>query len=207
LPEWVYALDGEGIRVNLFESSDATFRLDEHAVAMQQSSLYPETGKVTLTVHPEVPLSFALRLRVPRSASEIRISINGQPVPGDSGPDGYCRIYRRWSKGDQIVMEFDVPVEVRRFLSDQYGLVARGPEVLAADQRDNALLDLDQVVLQQETSLLSIDPANGRRRYRSEARANGRLVQVVFTPYADCGGEGSRYRTAFPVAPRVQHGG
>lgn len=207
LPEWVYALDGEGIRVNLFESSDATFRLDEHAVAVQQSSLYPESGKVTLSVHPEVPLSFALRLRIPCWTSEIQISINGQPVPGDSGPDGYYRIYRRWSKGDQIVMEFDVPVQVRRFLNDQYGVVVRGPEVLAADQRDNAQLDLDQVVLQQETSLLSIDPANGRRRYRAEARANGQLVQVVFTPYADCGGEGSRFRTAFPVAPRVQHGG
>lgn len=213
LPEWVYALDGEGIRVNLFESSDVTFRFDEHAVAMQQSSLYPESGKVILTVHPEVPLSFALRLRVPRSASEVQFRVNGQPVAGNAGPDGdssaggYRRIYRRWSKGDQLVMEFDIPVEVRRFLSDQYGLVVRGPEVLAADQRDNALLDLDQVVLQEETHLLSIEPASGRRRYRAEARANGQPVQVVFTPYADCGGEGSRFRTAFPVEPRVQRGG
>jgi hypothetical protein len=54
---------------------------------------------------------------------------------------------------------------------------------------------------------LSIEPAGGRRRYRAEARVNGQPVQVVFTPYADCGGEGSRFRTAFPVEPRVQSGG
>jgi len=76
----------------------------------------------------------------------------------------------------------------------------RGPEVLAVDQRDNGSLDLDQLMLREGLVLRSIAPMDGRRRYMSEAEANGRSVQVVFTPYADCGGDGARFRTAFPVS-------
>lgn len=95
-------------------------------------------------------------------------------------------------------MEFDVPVTVPDFMHAHYGTVLRGPEVLAVDQQDNPGLDLDRITLPEQISLRSIDPVNGRRRYQGEVPVDNRSRTVVFTPYADCGNDGSRFRVAFP---------
>jgi len=202
LPGWVYALDGEGIRVNLYESSEASLQLGGHTVAVRQSSLYPDHGRVTLLIQPEQPTSFALRLRIPFTGSDIRINLNGLAIPSDPGADGYVRIQRTWSAGDKVEMEFGIPTAVEHFLDDRYGILVRGAEVLSVDQRDNPALDLDHLALPGEADLSRLDSIDGRRRYASEMYANGRLAQVVVTPYAESGGEGSRFRTAFPIHPR-----
>jgi uncharacterized protein len=198
LPGWVYALDNEGLRVNLYESGEAALQLDDSAVAIKQTSFYPDLGKVIVEVEPAAPVTFTLRLRIPPSASEIQLKLNGQPVLPDSAEDGYFGFRRIWSQGDSIEMEFEVPVTVRDFLDAHYGIIVRGPEVLAVDQQDNPALDLDQITLREKMILNSIGPVNGRRRYQGEVTVDNQSVQVVFTPYADCGGDGARFRTAFP---------
>ncbi|MCJ7583833.1 MAG: glycoside hydrolase family 127 protein [Anaerolineales bacterium] len=202
LPGWVYALDGEGIRVNLYESSEANLQLGGHTVAVRQSSLYPDDGRVTLLIQPEESTSFALRLRIPFAGSYIRINLNGLAIPSNPGADGYVRIQRTWSAGDKVEMEFGIPTAVEHFLDDRYGILVRGAEVLSVDQRDNPALDLDHLALPGEADVSRLDSIDGRRRYASEMYANGRLAQVVATPYAESGGEGSRFRTAFPIYPR-----
>jgi DUF1680 family protein len=199
LPAWIYALDNEGIRVNLYESSSASFLLEEVKVILKQSSLFPDVGKVTLQIQPVTPLSFTLRLRIPSYVGETRILLNGNPMPGKLDGDGYYQIRRKWSKGDQIVMEFGIPTTVNRFLSDQYGIVIRGPEVLAVDQSDNLSLDIDEIVLLEGMTLVRIDSVDGRRRYMGEVSVDGQSARVIFTPYADCGSAGSLFRTAFPT--------
>jgi DUF1680 family protein len=184
--------------VNLYESDEATLQLDDNAVSIMQTSLYPDFGKVIVDVKPAAPVTFTLRLRIPPGASEVKFRLNRWPILPDSIEDGYFRFRRSWSQGDQLEMDFDVLVTVSDFLDTHYGIVVRGPEVLAVDQRDNAALDLDQITLRPQMILNSIGPVNSRRRYQGEVTVDGRSVQVVFTPYADCGGDGSRFRTAFP---------
>ncbi len=202
LPGWIFALDEEGIRVNLFESCGATLQLDGHEVTVRQSSLYPDHGSVTIEIRPEVPLNLTLRLRVPFQDIKSKIQLNGHPIPAISEADGYYPICRQWSPGDRVEMEFGIPTAVRYFLNNRYGVLVRGAEVLTLDQRDNPSLDLDQVVLQESIALESINSVDDRRRYQGEVYVNGQPKQVIFTPYADCGGEGSRFRTAFPITAR-----
>jgi hypothetical protein len=97
-----------------------------------------------------------------------------------------------------VKMEFDMPVAVRDFLNAQYGIIVRGPEVLAIDQQDNPAVDLDQITLREQIIMKRIGPVNGRRRYQGEVSVDSRPMQIVFTPYADCGGDGTRFRVAFP---------
>lgn len=198
LPGWVYALDRQCIRVNLYESGEATLHLTDGAVVIRQASLYPDCGKVQLVVEPDAPTPFTLRLRIPPGAKEIQFKLNAQPILPDSVADGYFAFRRTWSQGDRVAMEFDVPATVRDFLNEHYGVLVRGPEVLAVDQRDNPALDLDRVTFREQITLRSIDPVNGRRRYQGEVTVDGQPVQIIFTPYADCGGEEARFRTAFP---------
>ena len=198
MPGWVYALDNEALRVNLYESGEATLRLDDKAVSIQQTSLYPDLGKVILEIQAEPSVTFTLRLRIPPGASEVQFRLNGQPVLPDSVEDGYFRFRRIWSEGHRIEMEFDIPVTVRDFLGPHYGIIVRGPEVLAIDQQDNPALNLDWITLPERLALKSIGSLNGRRRYQGEVIVDGRSIQVVFTPYADCGNHDARFRTAFP---------
>jgi DUF1680 family protein len=199
IPAWIYALDNEGIRVNLYESSSASFIMNEVKVILKQSSLFPDVGKVTLQIIPDTPLSFTLRLRIPSYVGETRIQLNGNPMPDKLANDGYYQIQHKWSKGDQIVMEFGIPTTVHRFLSDQYGIVVRGSEVFAVDQNDNPSLDIDEIVLQEGMTLVSVDHIDGRRHYMGEVPVAGQPTRVIFTPYADCGNAGSLFRTAFPT--------
>jgi hypothetical protein len=202
LPGWVFAQDEAGIRVNLFESCEATLQQDGKEVAIRQSSLYPDSGSLILEIQPEKSLHFTLHLRIPFHNHETKIQLNGRPFAFVHEIDGYYSIRRQWSPGDQVVMEFIIPTAVQYFMNDRYGIVVRGAEVLTVDQRDNASLDLDQVVLQEGMALKSLDAVDGRRRYLGEVYVDNQPTEVFFTPYADCGNEGSRFRTAFPVAAR-----
>jgi DUF1680 family protein len=201
LPGWIYALDGAGIRVNLFEPGEAALQLDGCMVTIQQSSRYPDYGQVWLQLFPETPVSFPLRLRIPPGVHKPRVKLNGLPLKAATGGDGYYSIQHSWSAGDQVELEFEIPTCVEHFLNDGYGVVVRGPEVLSVDQVDNPGLDLDQVVIEAGMSLHSLEPLDGRRRYTGTVWTNDRQVQVIFTPYAEAGGEGSRFRTAFPILP------
>jgi DUF1680 family protein len=199
-PEWVYALDGEGLRVNLYESSAARLQIDGQAVGVRQATRYPDSGHVALEIDPARPLRFNLRLRLPSYAAAAKVRLNGSVLTPDTATGGYVQVERNWVAGDQIVLEFDISARVQRFLEDDYGVLVRGPEVLAVDQRDNPGIDLDQIVLDRHNALRAV-AGNGRRRYAGEAHVSSRRGEVVFTPYADCGGEGARFRTALPVAP------
>jgi hypothetical protein len=95
-------------------------------------------------------------------------------------------------------MKFDIPVTVSDFMHADYGIIVRGPEVLAIDQQDNPGLDLDRITLPEQITLSSIDPVNGRRRYQGKVKVGSEYVQITFTPYADCGNHGSLFRVAFP---------
>jgi DUF1680 family protein len=137
-------------------------------------------------------------LRIPPGAREAQFKLNGEPVLPDSATDGYFGFRRTWSQDDRISMEFDVPVTVPDFMHAHYGIVLRGPEVLAVDQQDNPGLDLDQITLPEQITLSSSDPVNGRRRYQGKVKVGSGYVPITFTPYADCGNDGSFFRVAFP---------
>jgi DUF1680 family protein len=168
-------------------------------VVIQQDSLYPDCGKVTVNIKPEIPLGFALRLRVPPGARSVQVALNGNATAVGPGADGFVSIHRTWAPGDQVLLEFEIPQAVQAFLNPNYGVTGRGPEILAVDQGDNPSLDIDQIVLCEEIDLKCSDPVHGRRRYSGQVLAGGESAQAVFTPYADCGSEGSRFRTAFPM--------
>ena len=197
--DWIYAYCNNGIFINLFETSQATFNLSGLAVTVIQSSLYPEIGHSVMQVQPEKPCQITLWIRLPFKCNEINLTINGNNFAGQPDQNGYLPIQRVWTNEDQVVMKFDLPVAVNRFMDDHYGVVVRGPEVLAVDQRDNPTVDLDSVVINNALRLKRFDPLEGRRRYIAAMMSDGKVEQIIFTPYADAGGNEARFRTAFPI--------
>jgi DUF1680 family protein len=127
-----------------------------------QSGL-PWQGEVTIRLEPEMPMEFAIHLRLPswRTESGVSLEINGEPfenfpagpVPPDtaSGYDPrlsqFVSIRRTWAPGDRIQMKFDLPVILRRAHPRVKGhagkaALTRGPLVYCLESIDNPNLDI-----------------------------------------------------------------
>ena len=130
LPTWTYTLGKDELYMNLFVGSTVTLpRLAGTSVQLVQTTAYPWSGKVALTVNPAVPKTFALKIRVPnRQASALytntppadgllSLAVNGRPLKPVIR-NGYAVVDRAWKAGDQV--EWEVPMVVQRVkASDQ----------------------------------------------------------------------------------------
>lgn len=164
---YFYAVRDTDLFVNLYGQNDAVLTIKESTVKLAQQTEYPWDGHVKISVSPEKPASFTLRLRLPGW-------VNGHPVPGDlytydnSQPaewslrvngekvqavekDGYVSLSREWKQDDSV--EMDLPMAVRRVaghekVSATRGRVAleRGPIVYCLEGVDNGEVISDCVL-------------------------------------------------------------
>lgn len=129
IPKYMYATQGNNIYVNLYAGSSSKVVVANDTVALVQKTEYPWDGIVKLTVSPQKPTSFNLRLRIPawtgdepipgsdlytytkRNRQPYAVFINGKPLK-DKTYRGYVVIDREWQAGD--VVELRIPMEVRR---------------------------------------------------------------------------------------------
>lgn len=155
---YVYAHRDDAAYVNLYVAGHGQVALPSGSVRIEQQTRYPWDGNVRLTVRPEAPRAFAVKLRIPGwargrpvpsdlyryadgSAPPLRLCVNDQPVPLDV-QNGYVTIRRTWQDGD--VVELDLPMPVRRVLAHENvaadrGRVAieRGPIVYCVEGADH----------------------------------------------------------------------
>jgi len=142
IPGYVYAIGPGSIYVNLFASSEASAAVGNVRVRLAQQSEVPWGGRVAITVSPDAPAEFALRVRIPGwafgrpipsnlysymdgrgkrlrarddDAAAIPFRVNGLPVAA-ARERGYAVIRRLWRAGDRV--EVDFPMPPRRVLGN-----------------------------------------------------------------------------------------
>jgi len=76
VPGYVYAHGDDVLYVNMFVGGSATVKMAESTVQIEQETRYPWDGAVKMTVNPERPAEFAIRVRIPGWA-------RNEPVPSD----------------------------------------------------------------------------------------------------------------------------
>lgn len=206
LPELLYHLDAEGVRVDLFESSEARLKVKNVPVTLTQTTRYPEEGAVKITIAVEQPLSFTLKVRIPEHMTKPSVSIGTEPaMPVEAGR--YAELRREWRTGDVVSVSFE-PETWLATLADGSTAILRGAEVLALDTRDNAV-DLGAVCIPPGVpNLERAEPSSDRdhrARYRCELEIGGKPTAVLLTPFSVAGNPtpgftvgAARYRTAFP---------
>ncbi len=114
LPTWMYATSEDAVYVNLFAGSTISVgKVAGAAVEMVQTTDYPWSGKVTITVNPSTPTEFAVHIRSPRrSVSDlytstpdadgiVSLAVNDSPI-SPAIKNGYAIIRRMWKAGDRI---------------------------------------------------------------------------------------------------------
>lgn len=157
LPRFVYYRLKDGIAVNLFAPSQASFAdVGGVAVKIRQETGYPSSGKITFTVEPEKETRFALSIRVPRwaAAAGSPVKLDGEPVE----QAGFVRVARSWKPGDTVTLELPMEFRLVKGRQRQAGRVAvmRGPLVFCLDPAQQKSLESRDGA---DLGRITIDPA------------------------------------------------
>ena len=158
MPRYIYAQSGDNIYVNLYVSSESTFRIDQQALSLSTNSEMPWGGKSKITIGQGAPVKATLKLRIPGwlgsqpvpsdlyafmnpAAGDVTVALNGamQQVKADN--KGYVSLERTWKPGDVVDVSF--PMEVRQIAGNSLikanrGRMAlsRGPIIFCAEWPD-----------------------------------------------------------------------
>ena len=169
LPGYIYAVKGHDVYLNLFLSNSATLDVAGKKVALTQTTDYPWDGETKVVIDKNTAGDFNLKVRIPgwlrnkvvpsdlyqytdgkrlgysfiiRSVSDRLQGKNGITVPLLISPDGYVNIERRWKKGDELIICFDMEprtVRANNKVAADRGMISveRGPLVYCAEHPDN----------------------------------------------------------------------
>ena len=135
-PEWaVMRSVAGGPVVNLYSPGTASLKLPNGKnLNIVQETGYPLTALITLTLQPEKPSSFALKLRIPEWSKLTVIKVNEEPIKCQ--PGSYASIERKWKANDKVTLKLDLRGRIIRAPSGApQQVVMRGPIVLAFDNR------------------------------------------------------------------------
>lgn len=167
LGDYVYATQGDKLFVNLYAQGEATATVAGNKVKLEQTTEYPWDGKIKLRVSPEKTGTFTVSLRIPgwvegkplpsdlytyddATPTKWSIRVNGKKVSA-SPPHGFAVITREWKAGDEIALDFPMPVrrvagnEKIAATKNQVAL-ERGPIVYAFEGVDNDGAAFDAVL-------------------------------------------------------------
>ncbi len=158
VPGYVYTTDEHSIFVNLFASGNASILLGKDTVKLSQQTRYPWEGKVVVSIDRAPGKKFALKIRIPgwaqnqvlpsdlyrftdQSTEKYVIQVNEKTTSSEL-VNGYAVLNRNWKDGDQI--EIDFPMPVRKVMANpevenDRGKLAyqRGPLVYCFEDKDN----------------------------------------------------------------------
>ncbi len=131
----------DGIAFHLYGGISSNLDVGGTAVAVRETSNYPWSGAISISVDPATPKAFDVKLRVPGWCKGATAKVNGETITL-SPSKGYATIHRTWSKGDTITLDLPMPAE-RMFANPavimDVGRVAlkRGPLVYCVEEADN----------------------------------------------------------------------
>ena len=146
-----------GVAVNLYTASTVEVALAGGTVLrLVQETDYPNSGDVSIRIHPGMPAAFTLKLRIPRWSEDVEVRVNGVAAEGDALPGAFFRIAREWSDGDTVVLRMPMPWRLVKGRKAQTGRVAvmRGPLVFVLDPARHKELD------KADLRLLTLDPTS-----------------------------------------------
>ncbi|MBR1837854.1 MAG: glycoside hydrolase family 127 protein, partial [Kiritimatiellae bacterium] len=106
-----YYADDRSLYVNLYSPSEAEMKVGPRTIRLRQETTYPSGDLVRITVEPDRPDAFALRLRIPHWCDDASVSVNDVPTRAVPAAGEFFAVHRTWRKGD--VVELSLPMSVR----------------------------------------------------------------------------------------------
>lgn len=201
LAEWAVMQSDDGITLSYYGPSVFMLPLPSgRPLCLEQTTDYPRSGTIRLTVSPEAPERFALRLRIPHWSKHTEVQVNGEPAA--AAPSTYLTLDRNWQPGDTVELTLDMRLRAWAGERECAGKASlfRGPLLLAYDPRFGAHdprslppLDLTRVTATEvewprpplPLVLLKIEAADGQ--------------EMTLCDFASAGAAGTSYVSWLPV--------
>jgi DUF1680 family protein len=137
--KYIYGTAEDAVYVNLYIGNTATFKAGKKNLTLTQETRYPWDGEVKLTIGENTKQE--IRLRIPGWCKSYTISVNGTEV-SPAVEMGYAVLPGKWNKGDEIIFNMNMPVEVvaadpRTKENEGKRAIQRGPLVYCLEEVDN----------------------------------------------------------------------
>jgi uncharacterized protein len=171
-----YFRDNDGIYVNLYVPSRATWTRGSTRIALTQRTSYPHKPATQIEVATDKAEPFTVRLRIPAWAgAKTTVAVNGRRIDDPITPGSFAAITRTWNNGDRIEMEFEMSPALAAVDPQHPNVVAPvyGPLALFALGRPPS-------PLRRSTLLKVAQTAKGSSTWRAETDGE----PLVFKPFA-----------------------
>jgi hypothetical protein len=111
---WFYNVSDDGaLWINFYGGNQLTTTLaDGTEIALTQTTDYPWDGKITINIDKIGKKGVPIHLRIPRWTENPVVMVNGEKLVKTPQPGSYLKIERNWSVGDEIVLDFPMPVRL-----------------------------------------------------------------------------------------------
>lgn len=113
---WMKSRDERSIYAMLYGASEVNTKMNGVQVKIKESTDYPFENRIVFTIFPENPTEFSLCLRNPGWSENPMIKAGNATVTKEGN---YYKISGTWSKNDRIEIEFDAPIEIKRFINNE----------------------------------------------------------------------------------------
>jgi len=148
LPQFACMTEKAGILINLYCPGTASVSLPSgRTLIIRQTTDYPVSDSVRITLQPETKEAFTVSLRIPFWSEKTEVRVNREKEHSVQAGT-YLVLSRIWKPGDAIRIRFDMRGRIVRSLQEIHRHVAvmRGPVVLARDSRLDSL-DIGEVAV------------------------------------------------------------
>jgi hypothetical protein len=196
LSEWAVMQARDGVVMNYFGPGEFTVRSPSgRKIRFRQETDFPVGGAVRVVVTPEAPESLVLRLRLPGWSRTTTVTLNGKTVEAPE-PGNYLVLDRRWKRGDEIRLTFDMSPRLWVGEREAAGKVSiyHGPLLLAYDPRFDTHdpTHLPSLDLQKPPATPALSPPSpAPLLLRRFASSDGR--EITLCDFASAGAGGNRY--------------
>lgn len=116
----------------LYAPCEVNTKLRGAQLRLIEETDYPFRDTISITVHPDRPIDFALLLRIPAWAQNASIHVNEQKMPEGITPGTFAEIRRTWKQGDRIVLKLPMRPRVSHWFQNSIA-IERGPLLLSLD--------------------------------------------------------------------------
>ncbi|MGQ9575452.1 MAG: beta-L-arabinofuranosidase domain-containing protein [Thermoguttaceae bacterium] len=123
------ATAGNGLAAAMYAPCQLKAKVgDGTQIAIIESTDYPFSDRIELTLTTPKPVRFPLWLRVPGWCDAPAVQLNGRELEVPSRSSGYLALERTWQDGDKLVLRLPMAIRLTRWVRNQNSVsVSRGP--------------------------------------------------------------------------------
>jgi hypothetical protein len=115
-------------------------------VSLKGQTDYPFGESIALAVDPERPVTFPLRLRVPRWCDGFAVEVNGAAADAKADGSGFVELRREWKAGDRVEIQMPMTPRVhvaRELEGAPFAAVRYGPLCMTLPVEEAGKTEID----------------------------------------------------------------